>query len=222
MRRLRTKIISPFLQVFVKHYFKKPLHYAYKSVNGTVLPGVFFPHFTMSTRFFIDFLEDRDLMKKKVLELGCGTGIISVYAAQRGAIVTSSDINPAAIENTKLNAERNAVSLKIIFSDLFENIEPQYFDYILINPPYYPKKPINDAEKAWFCGTEFEYFQALFPKLTAYFRPTSAVFMILSEDCDLARIKSIAAGSNLRFTAVFERKKWGEMTSIYGIERVLV
>lgn len=221
MRRLFIKIISPLLKVFVKYYFKKPRHYNYKSVSGIVLPGVFFPHFTMSTKFFMDFLTDKDLDQKTVLELGCGTGIISVYAAQKGAIVTASDINPAAITNVKLNAKRNKVSIKVIQSDLFENIEPLPFDFVLINPPYYPKNPKDDAEKAWFCGVDFDYFKALFPRLTNYFNPSASVYMILSEDCEIDKIKAIAAESTLRFTAVFEREKWGEMTYIYRIERIL-
>lgn len=221
MRRLLLKIISPLLRVFVKYYFKKPRPYHYKMVDGIVLPGVFFPHFTMSTKFFIDFLEDKNLKQKSVLELGCGTGIISVYAAQNGAKVTASDINPASITNVRLNAKRNSVEIKVIQCDLFENIEPSPFDYVLINPPYYPKNPKDDAEKAWFCGVDFDYFKNLFPQLPAYFNPSGFVYMILSENCEIDKIKAIASESNLRFTAVFERQKWGEVTYIYRIERII-
>jgi len=221
MKRILTKIISPFLKVFVKYYFSKPRKYKYKTVDGIVLPTVFFPHFTMSTKFFMEFISDKDLMNKTVLELGCGTGIISVFCAQNGGIVTSSDINPAAIENAKLNADRNNVILKIIHSDLFEKIEPVPFDYILINPPYYPKTPANDAEKAWFCGADFEYFHRLFPALPHYFSPNSHVYMILSEDCEVKKIRTIAASNQLRLTPVYENKKWGEVTYIYRIERIV-
>lgn len=221
MRRLITRIISPFLQYFLRVYFAKPRKYNYKEVKGVVLPTVFFPHFTMSTRFFIDFLSARDLVGKRILELGCGTGIISVFIAQNGGIPTATDINPAAIENAKLNAERNNVKVTVIQSDLFENIAPNPFDLIVINPPYYPKDPKDIAEKAWYCGSDFSYFRRLFPALPTYFRPTSEVYMILSEDCNLDQIKAIATENKLRFTPVFEKQKWGEMTYIYRIERIL-
>lgn len=217
MRRIPAKIISPALQFFIRHYFKKARPYRYKKIKITVLPGVFFPHFTLSTKLLLQFLESKQLDKKSFLELGCGTGIISVFAAQKGAIVTASDINPEAIKNAELNAHKNAVSIQTVLSDLFEKIPPQQFDTIVINPPYYPRQPKNDAEKAWFCGEEFEYFEKLFPNLPAYFHSNSEVYMILSEDCKFERIQTIAQKSKLKFEVVDKKRKWGEFSLIYRI-----
>jgi release factor glutamine methyltransferase len=217
MRRIPAKIISPALQFFIRHYFKKVRPYRYKKIKITVLPGVFFPHFTLSTKLLLQFLESKELNHKTFLELGCGTGIISVFAAQKGAKVVASDINPQAIKNAELNATKNAVSIQTVLSDLFDHLPPQQFDTIIINPPYYPRQPKNDAEKAWFCGEEFEYFTKLFPALPAYFHQTSEVFMILSEDCKFDRIQAIAEKSNLKFEVVDKKRKWGEFSLIYRI-----
>jgi release factor glutamine methyltransferase len=217
MRRIPAKIISPALQFFIRHYFKKARPYRYKKIKITVLPGVFFPHFTLSTKLLLQFLEGKALNQKTFLELGCGTGIISVFAAQKGAKVVASDINPQAIKNAELNATNNAVSIQTVLSDLFDHLPLQQFDTIVINPPYYPRQPKNDAEKAWFCGEEFEYFTKLFPTLPAYFHQTSEVFMILSEDCKFDRIQAIAETSNLKFEVVDKKRKWGEWSLIYRI-----
>lgn len=220
MRRLPAKLISPALQFFIRHYFKKPRTYRYKKIRAVVNPGVFFPHFTLSTRLLLQFLEDKNLKDKRFLELGCGTGIISVFAAGRGAVVTASDINPAAIENAQLNAEKNKVILTTVLSDLFIRIPPQIFDCIIINPPYYPKNPKTDAEKAWFCGENFEYFERLFPELGAYFNSESAVYMILSEDCQFEKISALAEKNQLKLVTVFQKQKWGEISFIYEVRRV--
>lgn len=211
-------ILSPVLQRFAKYYFSKPRPFNYKGIKGTVLPDVFYPIFTISTKLLMDFIEQFDLKGKSFLELGCGTGMISTLAAKRGAIVIASDINPAAIENVELNAENNGVNLQPILSDLFEKILPQFFDYIIINPPYYPKDPLNKAEEAWYCGNDFEYFKKLFDQLGTYFNKNSQVYMILSEDCKLEKIKSLAAEKHLNFELVSQKKKQGEENYIFRIQ----
>lgn len=217
LRNIIKRVISKPLQVWAKWYFKKPRYFSYKGLNGIVLPGVFYPFFTISTKLFMDFIEGQELKDKSFLELGCGTGMISTLAAKKGAMVVASDINPAAIENVRLNAAKNKVELDPILSDLFEKLPSQTFDYIIINPPYYPKDPDSRAEEAWFCGANFEYFEKLFSQLGAYFNASSQVFMILSEDCELEQIKSMAKEKQLNFELVFKTKKQGEENYIFSI-----
>ena len=50
---------------------------------------------------------------KRVLDYGCGSGILAIGAAKYGAVdIDALDIDPAAIESTLLNAEANHVTLK--------------------------------------------------------------------------------------------------------------
>ncbi len=183
-----------------------------------MLSGVFFPIFTISTKLLIDFIENLEIEGKSFLELGCGTGIISVFAAQEGAIVTASDINPKAIENSRQNAERNNVPIKLVQSDLFNSFENQNFDVIVINPPYYPKDPKSDEEKAWFCGSEFQYFTRLFNSIFPFITSSSEVYMILSEDCDIQRIRVIAEEKAFLLEEVERRRKWNEWNYIFKIK----
>ncbi|NVK64094.1 MAG: methyltransferase [Flavobacteriales bacterium] len=217
MKWFRKRIISPILQRFVRFYFKKERKFHYGSIKAVVLPGVFFPHFTLSTRFLMSFLEHQDLNGMSFLELGCGTGMISALAAKKGAKVLATDINPKALENAKRNADLNQVKLETLHSDLFKQIPSQQFDFIVINPPYYPKQPNNDAEKAWFCGENFEYFEKLFSTLKPYVQVDSKVLMVLSEDCELAKIQSIAQRNGFKFLKKVEKKIRGERNYIFQI-----
>lgn len=206
------------MQFWAKRYFQKPRAYNYKGIKGTVLPDVFYPHFTISTKLLMQFLEEVDLKNQEFLELGCGTGLISVLAAQKGAKVTSSDINPKAIENVRLNALNNKVELFAVESDLFQNLQKKHFDYIVVNPPYYPKKANSKAEEAWFCGPNFEYFEKLFSSLGNHIHQNSKVFMILSEDCELERIQAIGKKYRFDFHMELKTKKWGEENYIFSIK----
>jgi len=72
------------------------------------------------------------------LDVGCGSGLIAVTMAKKGATVTASDISKEAVNATRKNAKANAVSLTATESDLFSKISDKY-DLITFNPPYLPE-----------------------------------------------------------------------------------
>ena len=57
-------------------------------------------------------LAERQLAGLRVLELGCGLGLVSVTAALAGASVLAVDRSPEAIAFTDANAARNGVALR--------------------------------------------------------------------------------------------------------------
>ncbi len=73
-----------------------------------------------------------------VLEIGCGSGIISIHLAKKGNIVTSVDVNPKALRATEFNAKQNQVKLEILESNMFEKLQGRKFNSIVCNPPYLP------------------------------------------------------------------------------------
>ncbi|ADC69907.1 methylase [Methanocaldococcus sp. FS406-22] len=79
-----------------------------------------------------------NVKNKEVLEIGIGTGLISIACAKKGAKkVVGVDINPYAVKLAKENAKLNNVDVLFFESDLFENVNGK-FDIILFNPPYLP------------------------------------------------------------------------------------
>lgn len=220
MRKLILRIIGPIIQRIAKYYFAKPRPFRFDQIKGLVLPGVFYPQLTLSTKILLQYLKEKDLNGKHFLELGCGAGFISVLAAKKGAEVWALDINPKAIENTRINAEKNQVKMHLIQSDLFEKLEEKAFDWIVINPPYYPRTPKNLEEQAWYCGENFEYFEKLFKGLARYIYSTSKVIMILSEDCEIEQIKNMAKRANISFEQVYQKRKWGEDNFIFSLKSI--
>lgn len=219
MKSFLKKLLFPVLKSVYNIYSSKERSYSYKGINVRVMPGVFHPGLFFSTKLLIEYISKYDLNDKNVLELGAGSGLISVYCAKLKANVTASDINPIAVENINQNSKLNSVIIKVIESDLFDRIETKEFDYIIINPPYFPKNPNNDEEFAWFCGNDFQYFKKLFNQMGNYVNNDSKIIMVLSEDCDIEMIKKIGEQSHFIFTKCYEQKIWGEMNYIFEISK---
>ena len=167
----------------------------------------------------LQYIRTYSLQGKRILELGAGSGLIAMHAARSGANVMASDINPIAVEQLKKNSMQNEIKLEIVLSDLFDNIRPQTFDMIIINPPYYKKKPASFLDHAWFCGEKGEYFSALFTQLSAYLHDSSQVIMILCDGCDTQMIEQIAERHHFRLTCVQTKKNILEKNFIYKIEQ---
>jgi release factor glutamine methyltransferase len=165
------------------------------------------------------FIDGLNIQGKTFLELGAGSGLIAFNAAKHGAVVTASDINTVAIEYLKKNRRSNNLNVQVIASNLFASIPKQQFDIIAINPPYYKKNPVSEADYAWFCGENSEYFVSLFKQLGEYVHSNSGIYMILCDGCDIELIKTIAASYNFNFTLQQATKNIVEMNYIFNIEK---
>jgi ribosomal protein L11 methyltransferase len=63
-----------------------------------------------TTHLMISYILDMDVKGQSVMDMGCGTGILAILAAQKGATnIDAIDIDEWAFENTMENAERNNV-----------------------------------------------------------------------------------------------------------------
>lgn len=199
-------------------YLSKERTYNYKGITVTVFPGVFHPGFFYSTKLLLNYFQDLDLRKKYILELGAGTGLISIFTANKGGYVTASDISMTAFYNIEKNVKMTNANVEVVHSDLFDDIPHRRYDYIIINPPYYKKTPSSEKEFAWFGGDDFQYFRKLFSQLGSNFYENTNVIMVISDEADLEMIKSIAGEFNFLMNEIFHKKTWGENHYIFKIQ----
>ena len=211
------KIIQPILASTYHFYLRKKRWYSFDGLRICVNPSVFHPGLLWTTHYLLSYLKTFSFKGKKVLELGAGSGLISLWINRVGAVVLASDLNPAAIESIEESSAQNKLSVKTIFSDLFDDIPKQEFDFILINPPFYPQPASNDRELAFFCGPDFEYFKRLFQGLKQYIHEESIILMVLSDTCDLLKIEELASIKGARMDLKDTQKRWGEKQLIYQI-----
>ncbi len=71
-----------------------------------------------TTVLCLELLDELDLAGRlegrTVADVGCGTGVLAIAAAARGAVATAVDIDPDAVEVTRDNAARNGVEVTAI------------------------------------------------------------------------------------------------------------
>ena len=217
LRKLVKYIQEKSLKPLLMWYLRKDRTYKFEGITLVVFKDIFHPLFFYSTMILIRHLKKFDLRNKSLLEPGCGSGLISVWAAKKGALVTAFDINPVAVENTLINAEKNKVVVQTLVSDLFINLPEFKYDFILINPPYYRGKPLNGSQYAWYCGNDYEYFENLFKKLPDYSKLNNETIMVLSQDCDLQMIQTIALRNNLNMQLISSIRSLLEKNYLYKI-----
>ncbi len=77
-----------------------------------------------------------DKPAKDALEIGCGTGFLSIWMARIAHTVTATDINERALELTRWNAGINGIeNVLTLKSDVYSDVRGK-FDLILANPPF--------------------------------------------------------------------------------------
>lgn len=76
----------------------------------------------------------------RFLEVGCGTGYVSLVAARAGAEVACTDANPHAVALARHNARQNGLRLEAAEGDLLAGLAGP-FDVVAFNPPYLPTAP---------------------------------------------------------------------------------
>lgn len=86
-----------------------------------------------TTRLCLELLEKYDLPGKRVADVGCGSGILSIGACRLGAReVDAVDIEPISVEVAKENAERNGVTFRALVGDGFQLLDGPY-DVVVSN-----------------------------------------------------------------------------------------
>lgn len=87
-----------------------------------------------TTSLVVEWLLETDLREKSVLDMGCGTGVLAILAAKKGAKpVTAIDNYLFAYENTIENAERNGIDdMKVLHGDA-KLLGDEMYDAVIAN-----------------------------------------------------------------------------------------
>uniref|UniRef100_A0A336MN26 peptide chain release factor N(5)-glutamine methyltransferase n=1 Tax=Culicoides sonorensis TaxID=179676 RepID=A0A336MN26_CULSO len=165
------KLDTKLTEVQVKHFeelclarlCRMPVQYIIKEwdfhgLQGIkIVPPVFIPRPETEelVSHVIEDLQKNDMKNVKFLEIGCGSGVISISLLSEfsGATGWCFDQNQIAVELTKVNAENfnvlsrlNVFKYKLVDGNLESEMKSQKFDLIVSNPPYLLSKEIFELE----------------------------------------------------------------------------
>ncbi|WP_067140025.1 peptide chain release factor N(5)-glutamine methyltransferase [Oceanivirga salmonicida] len=163
----------------IREYLKKialenmPYQYVFNEQNFYgrdffIDKGVLIPRH--DTEVLVEKVLEISKQDSLVLDIGTGSGVIAITIAKElpKSKVLAIDISDKALEISKKNTEfLNAKNVKIVKSNLFENIEFKEFDIIVSNPPYISNKEveevglntyIHEPHEALFANSDGLYF----------------------------------------------------------------
>lgn len=136
--------------------------------------------------------EDSELMAESVeidknqsfLEIGCGTGIVSISVAKRAANGIGIDINEKAVANALRNAEVQKVeNLEFLVSNVFEKVNRD-FDIIICNPPY-TKHDVRDNIDRMFWDPEDEMKRTFFKEAGSHLKVGGKIYFGWADFADI-------------------------------------
>jgi release factor glutamine methyltransferase len=186
--------------------------FEYKNIKLEVPENVYYPR--EDSLLMARVLEKAGVERKLVLEIGSGSGFLSVLMALREAKVTAVDVNEEAVETTRSNAEKNNVHVSAGQSDLFENVHSLY-DLIIFNPPYLP---VEEGETdAIYAGglSGREVIERFVAEVRNYLRPKGKVLIVISSLTGEKEVSELFNREGFS-TTVLEREKipWEELIVI--------
>ncbi len=169
---------------------------------------VFNPKEYISSEIFTDFIDSlTDLSGKYVLDMGCGSGTVSVFAASKGADCFAVDINPMGVKAAVQNALRNGFSANVhgIESNLFQKMDAaKKFDRMFFNPPYFKGIAKNNFELAFKGGENYEVIRSFIKDSKSFLKESGLVYFIVSSDMDIKLLEQMFREQGFEFN--IERK----------------
>lgn len=124
-----------------------------------------------------------DVRDKSILDVGCGSGIYSVYFARQGARVTGLDFSPNMLSHARKNAAEEGCAVDFASGDFLGFKEDRRFDYMLFIGVFdYVKEADLPAYFGKAARIAREKIVATFPKRYA---PQSLIryFWLRRQDC---------------------------------------
>ncbi|MGD9929064.1 MAG: tRNA1(Val) (adenine(37)-N6)-methyltransferase [Mangrovibacterium sp.] len=136
----------------------------------------------------------------RVLDIGTGTGLLTLMAAQRSAAqVDAVELESEAAEDARHNFEaspwKNRLSL---FVDAFQKFESEYkYDHILSNPPFFDNSPKSaDHKRARARHSDSLSLEELLGKSTGLLTEQGRISLILPAEKE-EKLRSVARQNSL-------------------------
>lgn len=181
-----------------------------------ILPNVFSPEIFYESRWF--GREMQNIVESgNFLEIGSGTGIISMYISKKGLDVTTVDINKDAVKNTEVNfKENNLPNLETYTGSVYEPLpDGKKFDYVFWNHPF--NKGLIEEEDVFLKSVfdhKYKYIEEYISKSAKYLKPKGRIFLGTSNIADLKEIEGLAKKYSYNFDLISKVDRKSEVNNV--------
>jgi release factor glutamine methyltransferase len=152
---------------------------------------------------------------ERFLEVGTGTGLIALHAAQHGR-ATATDANREAVRLARSNARRNGLPLAVVLTHLMACLRGP-FDVVAFNPPYLEGPPRDELDRAWSGGHQgSEVSLGFLADLDRVLSQGGRTYLLLSRANEAARR---AAEERFRVRVVASRRLFFEELEVLELTR---
>ncbi len=161
----------------------------------------------------------------KVLEVGSGSGYVSLYLAQKFPLAEyfCLDVNFSAAITTHQNALRNKMNLHVYSSNIFtamlsrDNFK-QFFDIVIFNSPYLPYADEGMLEKAWSGGRDgLEVIIPFMENLSKVLKSTGVVYLVVSTKTNLSKLIELFNSNNYLYKLLDKVSEGKEEIILYQL-----
>lgn len=193
---IRVELIRSILRLVHKIAPKIVRFYRFYGIKLYVPYGVFNPVLTASTSLILRNLK----VCGKVVDVGCGTGIIAVYSSLNECVeeAYAYDVSLKAIATTKVNAKLNGVSNKVRIVLNEEELRRLNFDYAIVNPPYLPIEPSDELDTLWCGGKNLRVYSSILKLAYEILKKGGTLILTASSASDINLVMEIIKGLNLK------------------------
>jgi 16S rRNA G966 N2-methylase RsmD len=157
-----------------------------------------------TTNFLLDSILPF-LKNSRVCDMGCGPGVVGLYAYKHGAKkVVSVDINNSAVKNALLNKRLHNINdqkMSVFLSDCFDSVPLQKFDIIVFNLPFHsdPIKITNPLEYAFY-DPNFSTLRKFLDQVIHFsVKNKTKIFLAFSNKGDVRTLENILRDSNFKW-----------------------
>lgn len=143
-----------------------------------------------------------------VLDVGTGTGLLALVAAEKAGHVLGVDVNPEAVRLARENAKLNGIkNVEFRVSDLFDRVDGK-FDFIVFNPPYLPVDEEDLLGRAWSGGVDgLEVIKRFVSAAPSHLGKNGVIMLLVSSFNDVNGVMCLLSEHGLR-SEVVSRKKF--------------
>ncbi|GEM_PF-1300865 len=184
-----------------------------------VCKNVFSPVFTLSSSLLAKVSTIEVRSNDIVLDLGTGSGVLSLILARKSFFTVASDISLDAARCALKNLKKNSLNAfcDVVACDLTSAFREKAFSLVVFNPPYLEGKAKNALEKAWIDDSQTA--KRFFLDSKRVLKKYGRILLVYSDLGPLDQLLVEATKENWWFAKMTERRTLWETLAVFKFTR---